>query len=77
MVFHAPQFDQTGCKTRNAVFKRVVWNGVLVHKEVEVKGPTRAALPGPERSLGPLMIQGDHGPVAFRNMRIRELIGSR
>ena len=76
VVFQAPQFDQTGRKTRNAVFKRVEWNGVLAHEDVEVKGPTRAALPGPERSRGPLMIQGDHGPVAFRNIRICELAGS-
>ena len=73
VVFQAPRFDQTGRKTHNAVFKRVVWNGVLVHQDVEVKGPTRAALPGPERARGPLMIQGDHGPVAFRNIRIRDL----
>lgn len=76
VVFQAPRFDQSGHKTSNAVFKRVVWNGVLVHENVEVKGPTRAALPGPERSRGPLMIQGDHGPVAFRNVRIREIPGS-
>ena len=76
VVFQAPRFDQTGRKTHNAVFKKVEWNGVLVHEEIEVKGPTRATLPGPERSRGPLMIQGDHGPVAFRNMRIRELAGT-
>ncbi len=28
---------------------------------------------GPETPEGPLMIQGDHGPVAFRNFRVLPL----
>ncbi len=72
VLFQAPRFDQAGRKTSNAVFKRVEWNGILVHENVEVKGPTRAALPGPEQRKGPLMLQGDHGQVGFRNVRIRE-----
>lgn len=37
-------------------------------------GGTRSGLPGPDRP-GPILLQGDHGPVAFRNIRIRPLDG--
>ena len=33
---------------------------------------TRSSLDGPDRP-GPIMLQGDHRPVAFRNLRIRRL----
>jgi hypothetical protein len=71
IVFRAPRFSESGAKTHDAVFVSVAWNGVLVHENVVVKGPTRAALPGPEGERGSLMLQGDHGPVAYRNLRIR------
>lgn len=73
VIFQAPRFDEKGNKTRNAMFVKVVHNGVVVHENVEVGGATRASMPGPERTQGPLMLQGDHGPVAYRNVRIRPL----
>jgi 3-keto-disaccharide hydrolase len=73
VVFQAPRFDAQGKKTSNAKFVKVIHNGVLIHESVEVKGPTTAALGGPEKATGPLMLQGDHGPVAFRNIRIKPL----
>jgi hypothetical protein len=73
VVFRAPRFDAAGKKTANAKFVRVLHNGTLIHENVEVKGPTPAALGGPERAQGPLLLQGDHGPVAFRNIRIKLL----
>lgn len=72
VLFRAPTFDTSGRKVSNAVFERVEWNGTVVHEDVEVEGPTRAAMPGPEWPRGPLMLQGDHGPVAYRNIRLRE-----
>lgn len=71
VVFRAPRFDAAGKKTANAVFVKVVQNGIVIHENVEVTGPTRAATFEDERSRGPLMLQGDHGPVAYRNVRIR------
>ena len=68
IVFRAPRFNEQGQKTENAVFVQVVHNGVLIHENVEVTGPTRAAAFQDEQPLGPLMIQGDHGPVAIRNI---------
>ena len=73
VVFRAPRFGASGRKAANAIFERVVWNGEMVHENVALGGPTRAGLPGPEVSRGPLMLQGDHGPVAYRNIRIREI----
>lgn len=73
VIFRAPRFDANGRKVRDAVFERVVHNGRVVHESQRVTGPTRAAAFGDERPLGPLMLQGDHGPVAFRNVRLRVL----
>jgi hypothetical protein len=71
VIFRAPRFDAVGRKTENARFVRVVHNGQVVHENVEVTGPTRAArFEHDEKPTGPLMFQGDHGPVAFRNLRL-------
>jgi sugar phosphate isomerase/epimerase len=70
VVFRAPRFDSSGRKLSNARFETVVHNGVLVHEDIELTGPTRAGLYNNEKPTGPLMIQGDHGPVAYRNVRI-------
>jgi hypothetical protein len=37
------------------------------------EGGTRSSLAGPDRP-GPILLQGDHGPVAYRNMYIRKLM---
>ncbi|WP_162055094.1 family 16 glycoside hydrolase [Pontibacter pamirensis] len=68
IVFRAPRFNAQGQKTANAVFVQVIHNGVTIHENVEVTGPTRAAAFQDEQPLGPLMIQGDHGRVAIRNI---------
>jgi hypothetical protein len=36
------------------------------------EGGTRSSLDGPDRP-GPILLQGDHGPVAYRNILIRPL----
>ena len=71
IVFRAPRFDAAGLKTRDAAFVRVALNGVVLHENVELGGPTRASAWDDEAPRGPLMIQGDHGPVAFRNIGYR------
>lgn len=71
IVFRAPRFDENGKKIENARFVKVVHNGVVVHENVEVTGPTRAAHFEDEKPTGPLMLQGDHGPVAYRNIRLQ------
>ncbi|MDP8245927.1 MAG: DUF1080 domain-containing protein [Candidatus Hinthialibacter antarcticus] len=73
IVFRAPRFDASGKKTENAKFIQVAHNGVTVHENVEVTGGTRAHMDRDEAPLGPLMLQGDHGPVAYRNIRMTPL----
>jgi hypothetical protein len=72
IFFTAPRFDASGKKTANAKFHRVVLNGGVIHEGVEMPGPTPAGVDGKEKPLGPLMLQGDHGPVAYRGLRIRK-----
>lgn len=69
LAFQAPRFDAAGRKVQNARLLRVHLNGVLIHEEVELTGPTRGAIFAEEAPLGPILIQGDHGPVAFRDIR--------
>ena len=73
VVFRAPRFDENDNKIANATFVSVIWNGQLVHENVDVDGPTRASMLNDEALKGPLMLQGDHGPVAYRNIRLLEL----
>ena len=67
--FRAPKFDGDK-KTAPAKFVKVTLNGEVLHENVEMKGPTPGGLTGKEAATGPLMFQGDHGPVAFRNIKI-------
>jgi hypothetical protein len=70
--FNAPRFNSKGEKIKNAVFKKVKLNGVLIHKNAEVTGPTASSLDNKEESLGLLMLQGDHFPVAYRNIKLKK-----
>jgi sugar phosphate isomerase/epimerase len=70
VVFRAPRFDSEGRKISNARFEKVIHNNVVVHEDVEVTGPTRASAYNDEKPTGPLVLQGDHGPVAYRNIRL-------
>lgn len=70
IIFEAPKFDDKGKKIANAKFVEVKHNGVIIHENVEVTGPTRSAAFQDEKPEGPLMLQGDHGPVAYRNIRL-------
>lgn len=69
IVFRAPRFDDSGAKIENAMFISVRHNGVLIHENEECTGPTRGGRP--EAAAGPIAFQGNHGPVAFRNVWVR------
>jgi hypothetical protein len=71
IVFKAPRFDTSGNKISNARFVSVDLNGVRIHDNVEVPLPTGGPVENNEKPFGPLLIQGDHGPVAFRNIRYK------
>jgi hypothetical protein len=68
--FEAPKFNDSGEKTANARFVKVELNGQVLHRDVEMKGPTPSGVTGKEAPTGPIMFQGDHGPVAYRNLVI-------
>jgi hypothetical protein len=68
IAFQAPRFDAAGKKTANARLVLVELNGVLIHDNVELFGPTRGAN-SQEKALGALRLQGDHGAVAFKNIK--------
>ena len=72
----APKFDSSGRKIAgaNAKFLRVELNGQVVQENAEMKGPTPDGVTGREAPTGPLMFQGNHGPVAYRNIKIKPLV---
>ena len=45
-------------------------NGQVLHENVEMKQQTPGGLTGKEAATGPLMFQGDHGPVTFRAIKV-------
>ena len=67
--FQAPRFNANGQKTENARVIRIELNGVPIQENIDLTGPTRGSLFADEKALGPLRFQGDHGAVAFRNIR--------
>ena len=67
--FQAPKFEGDK-KTANGKFLKVTFNDVVIHENVEVTKSTGGGLTGKEVATGPLMFQGDHGPVAFRSIKI-------
>jgi hypothetical protein len=64
--FRMARFDKDGKKTANARFT-VVHNGVKVHDDVAVDGPTGHGRKE-EDTAGPISFQNHGNPVAFRNV---------
>lgn len=71
IIFQAPRFDGAGKKIANAKVIKIEVNGITVQENVELAGPTRGSLDG-EVAKGPILIQGDHGCVAFRNLSVKQ-----
>jgi len=72
IIFQAARFDPNGHKTAHARFVKVVHNGVEIQNDVEVPyacGPNWDRQQYPQ---GPIIIQGDYGPIAVRNLRTKE-----
>lgn len=68
--FQAPRFNSAGQKIENAKILLVQLNGVSIQENADLSGPTRGAMGNDEVPMGPLRLQGDHGSVAFRNIKI-------
>ena len=60
-----------GKKIANARLVKVTLNDKLLHENVELKGVTPGGLTGQEHATAPLMFQGNHGPIAFRHIRVK------
>ena len=71
--FQAPRFNEAGDKISNAKFISVDLNGVRIHSNVEVPTYTGGPIEKNEVAKGPLLIQGNHGPVAIRNFKYQLL----
>jgi hypothetical protein len=48
----------------------VVANGVTIICNQEIPGITGGAIDSKEAEPGPIMLQGDHEPIEYRNIRI-------
>jgi 3-keto-disaccharide hydrolase len=48
----------------------VILNGKTIICNQEIPGITGGAIDSDEAAPGPLLLQGDHGPVEFRNMKL-------
>jgi len=69
--FRAPRFDASGRKTENAKFRSIELNGQVLHRDLVMPGVTPGGVTGKEGPQGPLMFQGNHGPVAYRNIVVQ------
>jgi hypothetical protein len=69
--YRAPRFDADGKKTVNGRLIKVVLNGQVIHQDVELPKQTPGGVTGKEHPEGPVMFQGNHGPIAYRNLKIR------
>jgi hypothetical protein len=69
IFFRAPRFDANGKLVENAR-ATVYQNGVLIHENQEFKGPSgiQYELYKDEAPKGPIVLQGDHDAVQFRNV---------
>jgi hypothetical protein len=51
----------------------VTLNGKKIHDNVECDRATGSELDKNVKEPGPFFLQGDHGTVSFRNIRVKEL----
>ena len=71
IIFQAPRFDKAGEKTAHAKFIKVVLNGQVVQENQEVPYASGTNWDRKQYPQGPIIIQGDYGPIAIRNVRVR------
>ncbi|NUQ69633.1 MAG: DUF1080 domain-containing protein [Chthonomonadales bacterium] len=69
IIFRAPRFDDQG-KVVEKARATVLQNGVVIHNNAEFAGPTGIQYGefAGEAPKGPIVLQGDHDPVEFRNI---------
>ena len=77
IIFQAPRFNKAGKKTAHAKFVKVALNGQVIHENQEVPYATGTNWDRKQVPRGPIIFQGDYGPVAFRNVRVRPWSGQK
>ncbi|MCF7849138.1 MAG: sulfatase-like hydrolase/transferase, partial [Kiritimatiellales bacterium] len=75
IIFQSPRFDRNGKKTANARFVKVIHNGRVIQENVEVPYASGPNWNRKQHPQGPIIIQGDYGPIALRNVRVRDWEG--
>jgi hypothetical protein len=73
VVWKSPRLDAKGEKIANAMIVKATLNGQVIHENQEVKTPTGGNWMKKETATGSFMLQSDHGPTAWRNVRIKPL----
>lgn len=68
--FRAPRFNKEGIKVKNAQIEHLYLNGVKIQDNIDLSGPTRGGNET-EVEYAPLLIQGDHGNIAIRNIKYK------
>jgi len=63
--------DESGKKIKNARIT-LKHNGVLVHDDKEITGPTGGHRSDPEGTPGPFLLQGHGNPLQFKNIWVVE-----
>ena len=71
IIFQAARFDENGNKTAHARFVKVVHNGMVIQEDVEMPYAHGPNWDRKQYPRGPIIFQGDYGPIAFRNIRVR------
>lgn len=75
IIFIAPEFNSDG-SLESPARMTVFWNGILVHHDVELKGPT-VYIGHPEYEaydpVAPISLQDHDHPVSYRNIWLREI----
>lgn len=72
ITMHAPEYDASGAKTKDAVIT-VVHNGITIHNNVVLPDCTPGGVSGEEAAKGVLMLQDHHDDVNYRNIWVKPL----
>lgn len=72
IIFKAARFDGNGKKVSNAEFVKVTHNGIVIQENKEMPYACGPNWNRRQHPRGPIIIQGDYGPIAVRNVRIKE-----
>ncbi len=72
--WRAPKFNEQKQKIANGCIVKATLNGQVIHENQELTNPTGHNYKVKESPTGPLMLQGDHGPIAIRRFIITPIV---